>query len=307
MGRRNEEKLKGVVFDIQRYSIHDGPGIRSTIFLKGCPLKCTWCSNPESQCEYPEIFYRQTRCNKCGKCKDVCPLAAITPTESGIAIDRLSCDRCMKCIEVCPSGALSRTGEFETVEDVVEEAAKDGLFYRNSGGGVTLSGGEPLFQFDFTLAVLKGCKERALNTALDTCGFAKWDVLDSILDYTDLVLFDIKHLDPAKHIAGTGVDNKLILDNLKGTVEKGKRLWIRIPIIPGYNDSEQYIKDLAAFLSKMPVEKVSLLGYHEWSKSKYKALGREYPMKDLSPLEEDDLCYLGDIMKSRVPEVTLGY
>jgi len=299
--------VKGIVFDIQRYSIHDGPGIRTTIFLKGCPLKCIWCDNPEAQNLYPEVFFRRVKCDGCGKCANVCPLGAIVLGKDGIELDRLRCDRCMKCVDVCPTQALSPTGEDKIVEEVIEEAGKDELFYRNSGGGVTISGGEPLFQPDFTLALLEGCKKKSLHTALDTSGFAEWEILNRILDYTDLVLFDIKHLDPVQHVSKTGVGNELILENLKRIVGKGKRVWIRVPVIPNYNDSEEHMNNLAKFLSKMPIEKVSLLGYHKWGKGKYEALGRSYPVEELSPLREETLYALKDILELYALEVSIGY
>ena len=299
--------LDGIAFDIQRYSIHDGPGIRTTIFLKGCPLKCKWCANPESQDLRPEIFLRKSKCDGCGKCVKACPSDAIILNNGGMEIDRLCCDRCMKCVDACPTHALSRTGDRKTVEEVVEEVGKDELFYRNSGGGVTLSGGEPLFQPEFTLALLQGCKKRSLHTALDTCGFARWEILDKILDYTDVVLYDIKHLDPMQHVVETGVSNELILENLKRTVRKKKRIWIRVPVIPHSNDSEQHMRNLARFLSRMSIEKVSLLGYHEWGRSKYEALGRNYLTDELSPLKEEALNHLKDILEPFSLKVSIGY
>jgi pyruvate formate lyase activating enzyme len=213
----------------------------------------------------------------------------------------------MQCVETCPTHALSRTGVRKTVEEVVEEVGKDELFYRNSGGGVTLSGGEPLFQPEFAHALLRGCKKRSLHTALDTCGFAKWEILDKILDHTDVVLYDIKHLDPMQHVVETGVSNELILENLERIVRKKKRIWIRVPVIPHSNDSEQHMRNLGRFLSRMGIEKVSLLGYHEWGRSKYEALGRDYLMETLSPLGEETLVQLKDIVESFSLKVSIGY
>ena len=299
--------MEGMVFDIQRYSIHDGPGIRTTIFLKGCALRCKWCSNPESQNPYPEIFVRNVRCNRCGKCLDVCPLGTITLDKGGIHIDRAKCNLCMKCVDVCHPGAISRVGENKDVEEVIQEASKDELFYRNSGGGVTISGGEPLYQEEFTLNLLKECKAKGLHTAIDTCGYGKWEALDKILEYTDLVLFDIKHLDPEMHRKGTGVQNKLILKNLERIAKRGKRIWIRIPVIPGYNSQESCIRNEAELAATIAAEKVSLLGYHEWGRSKYEALGVDYPLKDVEPMTEDQLEDLKGIVESYGLRVTLNY
>jgi len=304
---KNNNGRRGEIFNIQRYSIHDGPGIRTTVFIKGCPLKCRWCSNPESQNLFPELFFREKKCNKCGKCLAACSQAAIIMSKDDITIDRQRCDRCMKCVEACLPQAITCTGESKTVQEVIDEASKDEMFYWNSDGGVTLSGGEPLSQPEFALSLLKICKEKSFHTALDTCGYAPWPVLEKILDYTDLVLYDIKHINPAQHLAGTGFDNKLIIDNLKRTAEKKKRLWIRIPIIPGYNDSEEHMKDLADFLAHISVEKVSLLGFHEWGRNKYESLGRDYFFKELSPVKEDALHTLRNILDSYGLNVSIGY
>ena len=304
----NQDVAKGLVFNIQRYSIQDGPGIRTTIFLKGCRMRCKWCSNPESQNPYPEIMVRKTRCNGCGKCLDVCACEAITLNEDTVRIDRSKCDLCMKCTDVCPAEAIESTGKYISLKEAIEEAGKDELFYRNSGGGVTLSGGEPLRQPEFTLNLLKKCKEKALSTALDTSGYASWRILRRALKYTDLVLFDIKHLNSTIHRKGTGLGNQLILENLKRIVDaKQTRVWLRIPIIPDYNDSEQYIEKLAEAMTKMPVEKISLLSYHEWGKPKYESLGRDYPFDDSIPPGQEKLQALKNIMQSKGLQVTIDY
>lgn len=301
--------VKGPVFLIQRYSIQDGPGIRTTIFLKGCPLRCKWCANPESQNLHPEILVRRMKCEKCGTCLEACEAGAITLDEDGARIDRSKCDLCLKCADVCPTGAIERTGEYITLEDAVEEAGRDSLFYRNSGGGVTLSGGEPLFQPEFAINLLKACKAKGISTALDTCGHAGWEVFDQALQDTDLVLYDVKHLDPEIHYRGTGVKNDLILENLGKLVkDKRARVWIRVPIIPDFNDSEEYIRELAAFLKGLPVEKISLLGYHEYAKPKYESLGLEYPLGDsLVKPSEEKIEHFKEIMLSSGLDVTIGY
>jgi pyruvate formate lyase activating enzyme len=296
------------VFNIQRYSIHDGPGIRTTVFFKGCPLRCKWCSNPESLNPYPEIFVRGARCNRCGKCLEVCVPGALELNMDGILLDRSKCDLCMKCVDSCLTGAIEITGRYMNVEEVAEECSKDELFYRNSGGGVTLSGGDPLYQPEFARYLLMACKERGISTALDTSGHANWDVLDMVLQYTDLVLYDIKHIDPEIHYSGTGVKNSLILKNLERIADtKRTRVWIRVPVVPGYNDSEQYMERLAKTLAKIPIEKISLLGYHEWGKPKYGFLGRDYPLDGSVPLSQERLQSLSNLMQSEGLQVTVGY
>ncbi len=302
------DAMGGMIFSIQRYSIQDGPGIRTTVFMKGCPLQCKWCSNPESQSPYPEIMVRRQKCQACGKCMESCESGAINLVDGAAHINRSVCVRCMSCVDACPTGTLEIVGKSMSLEEVIEESSRDELFYQNSGGGVTLSGGEPLHQPEFTYHLLKGCKERALSTALDTCGYAPWENLESILQFTDLILFDLKHLDPKMHLEGTGVRNELIRDNLKRIALGGKtRVWIRIPVITGYNDSEQYMMDLAVSIRDMPVEKISLLGYHEWGKSKYASLGREYPLDGTAALDEERLDRLRSIMESEGLSVTIGF
>jgi pyruvate formate lyase activating enzyme len=299
---------EGVVFSIQRYSIQDGPGIRTTVFLKGCPLRCNWCSNPESQSPHPEIMFRKQQCQKCGTCADVCEIGAVTLIDGTPSLDRGTCTMCMDCVEACPSGALEISGRRMMLEDVVEESCKDELFYTNSGGGVTLSGGEPLSQPGFSARFLKACKDRSIHTALDTSGHATWQVMKSVLEYTDLVLFDLKHLSPEKHLEGTQAKNDLILENLRKTLDsKAARVWIRIPVIPGYNDAAPYLKELALVVAEMRAEKVSLLGYHQWGKAKYEALGREYPHREVDVLLKARLEFTKRLMESEGIEATIDH
>lgn len=300
--------IKGLVFNIQRYSIHDGPGIRSTVFFKGCPLRCKWCSNPESLNPFAELMVRDIRCNGCGRCIKVCSPGALSMAASGLRLDRGKCDLCLKCIEACWEDAIELAGKQMSVEEVVEECSKDELFYRNSGGGVTLSGGEPLLQADFALELLSRLKERGFSTALDTCGHIPWEIMEKALDYTDLVLFDVKHIDGEEHSDGTGSDNKLILANLEKAMNANKsRIWVRIPVIPGYNDSDQYMQALAGRLQGMKAEKVSLLGYHEWGRAKYQSLGRAYQLNGRKPLSEERLCEIIGIFKAKGLDATAGY
>jgi pyruvate formate lyase activating enzyme len=303
-----DDGTHGVVFNIQRFSIQDGPGIRTTVFLKGCPLRCQWCSNPESQSPHPEIMYRSKQCQKCGTCAEVCDVGAVTVIDGRPSLDRSTCTMCMDCVEACPSGALEISGKRMALEEVVDEACKDELFYTNSGGGVTLSGGEPLSQPEFSRLFLKACKERSIHTALDTSGHAAWQVMQGVLEYTDLVLFDLKHLSSEKHLEGTQASNDLILGNLRKTLDlEQSRVWIRIPMIPDYNDSAPYVEELVHVLKEMRAEKVSLLGYHQWGRSKYEALGREYPYDGVAVLSKPRLELTKRGMKVHGIEVTIDH
>ncbi|PIU22826.1 MAG: glycyl-radical enzyme activating protein [Chloroflexi bacterium CG08_land_8_20_14_0_20_45_12] len=301
---KNQEQ-KGLIFNIQRFSIHDGPGIRTTVFMKGCPLRCRWCSNPESQNPYPEIMTYDVKCIRCGKCEQICPMNAITISQKGRKIARTQCTLCLKCAEVCPTGAISISGKYMTIEEVMKEVGSDKLFYQNSGGGVTISGGEPLSQWEFVLQLLKECKQEGLHTALDTCGYAPWHILEKVLEHTDLILFDIKHINSSQHRKGTGKGNRLILDNAKRTAAK-VRTWLRFPLIPGYNDSDEHVREVAELATKIRVEKVSILPYHEWGKAKYEKLGRRYPFKNTQTLSDWHIQKLQKIIENMGLKVTVG-
>ena len=302
MGRHS---VKGVVFNIQRYSIHDGPGIRTTVFMKGCPLKCEWCSNPESQETYAEIIISNRSCIKCGKCLESCSRSAIVVDELGIRVDRGKCNLCMECAKVCPSEAIQNAGRVVDVDEILEEVRRDRLFYENSGGGVTVSGGEPLMQWKFTQQLIKRCRLEKIHTALDTSGYASWDVIKKVIKYVDLVLYDLKVIDSKRHNDRTGVSNKLILVNAE-RVALQAATWLRFPVIPGFNDGAADIKDMAKFAAKIPFEKVSLLGYHSFGEQKYEKLGRKYTLHDLSCPTNDRLEQVGDVFRSYGLRVTIG-
>lgn len=285
--------MKGRIFNIQRYSIHDGPGIRTTVFLKGCPLRCLWCQNPEGISPKNELFFNKERCTGCGRCVETCEKKAITITDSVARTDRKLCIGCGKCVEVCPNEARQIVGKEVSVEEVVEVVKKDRIFYERSGGGVTLSGGEPLMQPIFVQKLLERCKLDGIHTTLDTSGFASWDTLKEVLKYTDLILYDFKCMDPEKHRVFTGVSNELILENVRRiTSEFSTPIWARIPIIPGYNDDIENIRATASFLTKVlkdRVERVNLLPYHRLGEVKYERLERENTSTISEPPEEQIL------------------
>jgi pyruvate formate lyase activating enzyme len=281
------ENHEGLIFNIQRFSIHDGPGIRTTVFLKGCPLRCPWCSNPESQIPVPNLMVRNLNCRGCGACTEVCPEGAIELTErEGRRIDWEKCSQCLRCVNACLYQALNTCGRYMDVDEILDEVMRDKDFYNNSDGGVTVSGGEPLLQADFVTNLLAGSKEVGLHTALDTTGYAPWDRIEKVLPFVDLILWDIKHLDPMKHQRTTGVDNALIMENLL-KVSKKRPLWLRVPIIAQFNDSESHIRDIIRLAQRLDVEKISLLPYHEGGKSKCAQMGLAYPFDGgMAPIDE---------------------
>jgi len=297
---------KGLIFNIQRFSVHDGPGIRTTVFLKGCPLSCQWCSNPESQSNFPELMVRDILCKGCGACVEVCPQGAITVRqEEGRRIDRGKCDRCFLCVEACQYQALSVCGKYMKVSEILDEVLQDRLFYKNSGGGVTLSGGEVLLQSPFAVNVFKACKTEGLHTVLDTSGYAPWKAMKAVLPFVDLILFDLKQLDSNEHKRTTGVGNQIILENLL-KVSKMTPVWLRIPIISGFNDSEEQVKKIALLGKQIGAEKISLLPYHEGGKSKSEQLGRIYPLPEARAPEEEHIHTLQEIVEREGLKVTIG-
>ncbi len=264
----------GIIFNIQRYSIHDGPGIRTTVFLKGCPLKCFWCQNPESQNLKPEILVKKEACTACGHCVDICPNKASSISGATAVIQREKCTGCGKCVEACPNEARSLVGKRVTVDEVFQELLKDKKFYANSGGGVTLSGGEPTSQPEFASSILQKCKDAGLHTAIETCGFASWTNMQELLKYTDFVLYDIKCIDPEKHKKATGRDNSLILSNAK-KIAKYKPMKIRVPLIPTFNANTEEISLITRFVKReLKVSEIELLPYNKFGESKYDRLGR---------------------------------
>jgi len=271
--------LNGIIFDIKRFAVHDGPGIRTAIFFKGCPLHCLWCHNPEGVLPRFELMPRQSRCAaECFDCIKACPGGALSKKDGKIAIDQKRCDDdiCLACSEACMYDALQLVGKRMTAADLVREVEKDRIFFEQSGGGVTFTGGEPLIQHEFLLELLAKLKPKGIHTALDTSGFASWQVLHSVARECDLVLYDIKMMNEAKHKKYTGVSNKLILDNLKKLSATGKEIWIRIPLVPGVNDDDENIRQTADFLKSLTnVQRIAVLPYHKGGTEKAKNLGTE--------------------------------
>jgi len=274
----------GIIFDIKRYAIHDGPGIRTTVFFKGCPLTCPWCHNPEGIDRSPRVVYRKSKCIHCLECIDACPEKALTPGPEGIITDEALCDHCGACVDVCPAGARERVGKTETVASLMEVIRKDVPFFDTSGGGVTFSGGEPLMQAEFLLEMLKACGKEDIHRALDTTGYTDPETLKSVARHTDLFLFDLKFMDPKKHRHYTGVSNEQILKNLETLARLGSRVFIRIPLIPGINDDEDNINTTVSFLGHLPsIESVHILPYHDFQKSKYDTFSMNYKARDVNP------------------------
>lgn len=290
--------MEGIITNIQRFSTGDGPGIRTTVFIKGCPLRCLWCQNPETWTKKPQIAWYKSRCIECGKCIEICPNDAITGKET-LVPDEESCEACGKCVEVCPKGAREIIGEKMDSSEVLEEITKDRVFYEESGGGVTISGGEALVQPEFTRDILQKCREKDISTALDTSGYYKFEKVEAVLPFTDLVLYDLKHLNPDKHRKITGVGPEKIMENIKKIDRSGTRIWIRTPIVPGYTDSEENIKKIAEFIANNleNVERYDLLPYNPLVESDYENINKNFPLKGLEEPDEEKMKKLRKIAK----------
>ena len=299
--------IKGLVSDIQRFSIHDGPGIRTIVFLKGCPLNCLWCSNPETQRYAKEVMYSKELCLHCQQCVDRCKNKAIRANVfTSDRIDRTLCSGCGECVEVCPSKAMVLKGRWMTVSEVIDEAEKDIPFYHTSGGGITISGGEPFFQPDFLENLLIKCKEHNLHTAVETTGCCNWEEIRKSLDYIDLFLFDIKMIDSSKHTEATSLPNDIIIDNLKRIAELNKAMIIRVPLIPQYSADESNLNEIGRLAQKLDIKQIHLLPYHKFGVSKYQKLNRAYSLKECDVLESDEIEASRELLEQFGLEVCIG-
>lgn len=294
------KSITGRIFNIQHYSIHDGPGIRTNIFLKGCPLRCLWCQNPESQSLKDQLMFYPDKCTGCGTCVNICPGSAVKLIDCHAKTDRKLCKGCGKCVKACVHEARSIMGKEISAGEAFSQVEQDKLFYDTSGGGVTITGGEVLSQPSFTRAILQLCKESNINTAIETCGYAKWEILKSVLEYTDLVLYDVKHMDTVEHKKCTGVGNELIISNLKRlSNELNIPVILRTPVVPGYNASKENINAMAKFIKEeIPTcIEVNLLPYHNLGEGKLSQLELENTnFKSFSPSDEE-MMKLKEIVK----------
>ena len=290
-----------IIFDLQRFALHDGPGIRTTVFFKGCPLDCLWCHNPESKKRTSQLGYLEKNCTGCGRCQVVCPCMVHQISEGGVhKIQLEKCIQCGKCVEACPNHALKIYGRKVTVDSIIETAAKDMDFYQRSGGGLTVSGGEPMVQFDGLLELVKKAKEKNMHVCLDTCGYADTEKYKKIAPYIDVFLFDYKITGADAHKKYTGVENGLILKNLDMLCKDNQTVILRCPIIPGINDREEHYKKIAELSEKYPqIMEVNLMTYHDMAKGKAAQIGTTYALANLKTIEKEE--------KQKIYQMVAGY
>lgn len=299
--------ITGIVFDIKKFSIHDGPGIRTTVFLKGCPLQCVWCHNPEGISSKPEIHIWEQRCIACGNCVEICPNSAVSFQDGLRLWDRDVCTRCGRCASLCPAETVQLIGKTVSVADVMAEIEKDVICYDQSGGGVTFSGGEPLNQIRFLKALLESCKDQKIHTAVDTCGLSPWKNYQEIIPYTDLFLFDLKLMDEPRHKELTGASNQLILENLQRLVNQGKQIVVRLPIIPGLNNQPENIAETRSYLQSLgSILKVDILPYHRIASDKYRRMQNEYKLEAIPTPTDTEMESIASQFRSDGFTVTIG-
>ena len=299
--------VTGIVFDIIKFSIHDGPGIRTTVFFKGCPLRCWWCHNPESLAVNPEMMFWARRCMQCEACLAVCAQGAISRDGGGVSTDSERCTLCGACVEVCYAGARQIVGREMTAAEVMTEIERDIPFYDESGGGATFSGGEPLLQPDFLFALLRACKEKEIRTAVDTCGYAPWEAFDSVRGCVDLFLYDLKLMDDERHRRFTGVSNGLILANLERLSRLGHAIILRVPIVPGINDDDEAIRQTGAFAAGLPhLIRLDVLPYHHMGSEKYSRLNKAYNLPETCPPSHERVAEIVRTLEAFGLEVRVG-
>ncbi|MDF2676396.1 MAG: glycyl-radical enzyme activating protein [Bacillota bacterium] len=298
--------MKANIFNIQKFSVHDGPGIRTTVFFKGCPLKCLWCHNPESQNPKKEILYDINKCVLCGKCVEVCPQNAVRIENNVVLTDKNKCNHCGECVIYCIPGARQVAGKEYTVDEVLKEVIKDKVFYEHSNGGVTVSGGEPLIQIDFVEELLKKLKENNIHTAVDTCGTVNFENLQRVAPYTDVFLYDLKIMDDEKHKEFVGSSNKLILENLKRLSQIHNNINLRMIIVEGVNAEEKHIEETLKFIKDLGIKKINLLPYHDIAKHKYKKLNMFYEDHKMKKPTEEKMQAFKEMFESNNYNVKIG-
>lgn len=297
---------KGTVINIQKYSVHDGPGIRTTVFFKGCPLNCWWCHNPESQRKEHEIMFFKEKCTGCGVCVKRCPQNAIEIKDNYPVVNKDKCNLCGKCTDFCPNNARQYVGKDMTENEIFKELMKDEIFYEESGGGVTFSGGEPMLHADLINEVLNQCRIKGVHTAIDTSGYVSWDKFDKIRDKVDLFLYDLKLMDNERHKKYIGVDNKIILENLKKLSDNGHNIYIRMPIIVGVNDDDENIDKAIKFISELNIIQVNLLPYHKMGMDKYKRINMKYKLSGDEKPSDEKMNEIANKFKKAAIKVKIG-